>query len=488
MPNPNGLIGYAKAVSLFAKRSIYADNPAAHALLIGNGASVLNTLAPGTARNVAISDGADWASRALVAADIPSLSATYQPLNATLTTLSGKALQGSGDIVLATSPAIVTPTIASLTNMQHSHQNAAGGGSLDAAAIGTGTLADARLSSNIVTLTGTQTLTNKSIDAGQLTGNVLVARIATALTTPGAIGGTTPDVATFTAVTLTPVVNTTPLTITQSLTGSSALPSVSIAPTWNTSGNVNALRVNVTNTASGGSSRLLSLEAAGAMVFAVRPDGAGFFNGGTFYFGSSTAAPTFIGAGSVQLTSNKSTGTVFANFIHTNSNVALYIKSNADVYLQPDAGKVGVGIAVVNSPAARLHVLETDAVTNAVSNAAIFDHTGGTGAAGFGTGVVVAGKDSTTAGTFMARLRALFTDVTHASFKTRAVLSAYDSTGERDVIGWGADGSNPLLGFYNIATAPIAKQTVTGSRGANAALASLLTALANLGLITDSSS
>ena len=41
------------------------------------------------------------------------------------------------------------------------------------------------------------------------------------------------------------------------------------------------------------------------------------------------------------------------------------------------------------------------------------------------------------------------------------------------------------LGFYG--TAPAAKQTVTGSRGGNAALASLLTALANIGLITDSS-
>lgn len=39
-------------------------------------------------------------------------------------------------------------------------------------------------------------------------------------------------------------------------------------------------------------------------------------------------------------------------------------------------------------------------------------------------------------------------------------------------------------GFNN--TAPIAKPTVTGSRAANAALASLLTSLANYGLITDS--
>jgi len=36
-------------------------------------------------------------------------------------------------------------------------------------------------------------------------------------------------------------------------------------------------------------------------------------------------------------------------------------------------------------------------------------------------------------------------------------------------------------------TAPIAKPTVTGSRAGNAALASLLTSLANYGLITDSS-
>ena len=42
------------------------------------------------------------------------------------------------------------------------------------------------------------------------------------------------------------------------------------------------------------------------------------------------------------------------------------------------------------------------------------------------------------------------------------------------------------VGFYG--TSPQAKPTVTGSRGGNAALASLLTALATLGLITDSTS
>lgn len=41
-----------------------------------------------------------------------------------------------------------------------------------------------------------------------------------------------------------------------------------------------------------------------------------------------------------------------------------------------------------------------------------------------------------------------------------------------------------LLGFYS--TVPISKPAASGSRGGNAALASLLTALANLGLLTDS--
>lgn len=47
-------------------------------------------------------------------------------------------------------------------------------------------------------------------------------------------------------------------------------------------------------------------------------------------------------------------------------------------------------------------------------------------------------------------------------------------------------GSGASIGFFG--TGPTSKPVVSGSRGGNAALASLLTALANLGLITDSSS
>lgn len=44
---------------------------------------------------------------------------------------------------------------------------------------------------------------------------------------------------------------------------------------------------------------------------------------------------------------------------------------------------------------------------------------------------------------------------------------------------------NNTLGFFNVATT-VAKPTVTGAKGSNAALGSLMTALASLGLVTDS--
>lgn len=53
-------------------------------------------------------------------------------------------------------------------------------------------------------------------------------------------------------------------------------------------------------------------------------------------------------------------------------------------------------------------------------------------------------------------------------------------------IGGALNHDGASLGFFG--TAPAAKPTVTGSRGGNAALASLLTELAGLGLITDSTS
>lgn len=67
---------------------------------------------------------------------------------------------------------------------------------------------------------------------------------------------------------------------------------------------------------------------------------------------------------------------------------------------------------------------------------------------------------------------------------TVAAASGVSFAGAVDITG--ATSLKGTVGFNN--TAPIAKPTVTGSRGSNAALASLLTELANYGLIINSSS
>lgn len=61
-----------------------------------------------------------------------------------LSDVSAKTGTGS-TVVMSGSPTITTPTIGDLTNATHGHQNAAGGGALDAAAIGSGALATARI-------------------------------------------------------------------------------------------------------------------------------------------------------------------------------------------------------------------------------------------------------------------------------------------------------------------------------------------------------
>jgi hypothetical protein len=74
---------------------------------------------------------------------------------------------------------------------------------------------------------------------------------------------------------------------------------------------------------------------------------------------------------------------------------------------------------------------------------------------------------------------------TDATRKARVTFSVYD-TAAREAWRAEADGAAPMLGFYG--SSAVAKQSVSGSRGGNAALADLLTKLATLGLITDGTS
>lgn len=110
---------------------------------------------------------------------------------------------------------------------------------------------------------------------------------------------------------------------------------------------------------------------------------------------------------------------------------------------------------------------------------------GTTPAAGYGSHIRFDGRSSTTDDQNMGRLTYEWATATHASRAARGKLTAYD-TAEREAIRWEASGTAPMLGFY--ASAAVAQQTVTGSRGANAALADLLTKLATLGLIVDGTS
>jgi len=78
----------------------------------------------------------------------------------------------------------------------------------------------------------------------------------------------------LTGGTLTPAANTTALTLGGSLTGSNAQATLSLNPTWNTTGAPALIYGRVTNTASNGSSMLIDLgTVAGGSMFSVRKDG-----------------------------------------------------------------------------------------------------------------------------------------------------------------------------------------------------------------------
>lgn len=62
---------------------------------------------------------------------------------------------GTVAVVLSNTPTIITPVIADFTNAQHNHQSAAGGGTLDAAAIAAGILPVVRGGTGVATSTGT---------------------------------------------------------------------------------------------------------------------------------------------------------------------------------------------------------------------------------------------------------------------------------------------------------------------------------------------
>jgi len=75
---------------------------------------------------------------------------------------------------------------------------------------------------------------------------------------------------------LKPSTNTAALTTSASysLTGSNAQSLIDLAGTWNTTGNPTAIKLNITNTASGASANLMDLQVGGTSQFQVTKGGA----------------------------------------------------------------------------------------------------------------------------------------------------------------------------------------------------------------------
>ena len=151
----------------------------------------------------------------------------------------------------------------------------------DASDLTTGTLPDARLSSNIVSIAGTQTLTNKSISSGQITG---LAAVATSASAADLSTGTLSDSRLSTNVllltgsqtitgtkTLTPAAGSSAL-VASNVTHTTSAPILDLTQTWNASAVAfSALKLSVTNTASAAASTLLDLSVGGTSQLHVTP-------------------------------------------------------------------------------------------------------------------------------------------------------------------------------------------------------------------------
>jgi hypothetical protein len=167
-----------------------------------------------------------------------------------------------------------------------------------------------------------------------------------------------------------------------------------------------------------------------------------------------------------------------------------------DFYASLDSSVVvchmdSVGMIVGGDPGTsgycQLHARVKDGgTTNIVTVFMVQHHDNGglTPAAGFGVAIDWHLTDSARTEKTAALEVVQWASATAASSTGRWTISPYYASTAQEAIRAEAASGGVLLGFYGASA--VAKQTVTGSKGGNAALASLITALANLGLITDS--
>lgn len=148
-------------------------------------------------------------------------------------------------------------------------------------------------------------------------------------------------------------------------------------------------------------------------------------------------------------------------------------------------GGLNVGDALGASAGQIRTRMNTAGTTDVVNLMELYRNTSGTAGNNIGGQVPIFVEDSGGTPRGAAILRGQLTTAAAATWVGRATLYAADyNNAGREILRGEGTGSAAAIGF--LGAAAITRPTVTGSRGGNAALASALTALANLGLITDS--
>lgn len=164
-----------------------------------------------------------------------------------------------------------------------------------------------------------------------------------------------------------------------------------------------------------------------------------------------------------------------------------------DMFAMLDAhGGINVGTATGASTGQintsdRISTTVNDAGTTTIPDVLMINHnSSATPANGFGSAARWQLETSSTPDTSAAQINVSWANATHASRRALMDFYVYDAAAAQLFLRGEATGGSIKIGF--LGATPQLKTTVTGSRAGNAALASLLTALANFGLVIDSSS
>jgi len=159
----------------------------------------------------------------------------------------------------------------------------------------------------------------------------------------------------------------------------------------------------------------------------------------------------------------------------------VYTEDNANYFWDNTNKRLGIGTA---APAVPLDINTQDAGTATTVDGFITRHRS-TGAPGTNFGGVwrMQAETSNNTNANQFNVTGLWATATNGSQKAQVKFFVYD-TAAREAIRIEASGTAPMIGVLGAAAS--ARINVTGSRGGNAALASLLTALATFGWITDS--